>query len=62
MLPWLLTMAMEYPSVQSCFSVPGTLTCHHFQSLASLAKMLPDEVEIKVESKSKAAIFLLLTG
>jgi len=37
----------------------GTKGSHHFQSPGSLPNFFPEDVAINVESKSKAAIFLL---
>ena len=48
--PWLLTMAMRYPASWSSFILPGTLPCHHFQSVASRPKVLPEADVINVES------------
>jgi hypothetical protein len=43
-------LCSPYPSSWSLFSVPGTLMCHHFQSVASRLKTFPDADVIKVES------------
>lgn len=43
-------------------SLAGTETSHHFQSDASLLNFLPEADVINVESRSKAATFLLFVG
>jgi hypothetical protein len=45
----LLVLATN-PSSWSFLSFPGTLLCHHFQSLASRPNFFPDEGVINVES------------
>lgn len=42
--------APTYPLEFRSFILIGAVACHHFQSVASLAKVLPDAVEINVES------------
>ena len=44
-----LTM-QTYPSLTRSLSAPGTLPCHHLQSLASRPNRLPDAEVISVES------------
>lgn len=47
-----------YPSAYSFLSTLGTLKCHQRQSVASMAKMLPDDVSISVESCQIVAVSL----
>lgn len=39
-----------HPSACNFLSTLGTLKCHQRQSVASLAKILPEDVSISVES------------